>query len=69
MKEHLRVNPIGTSFSGGIAVVLVYWIYLALVSRPPLEETGIAITIFLSAMISQYIPLKVLETRLKKEHG
>lgn len=67
MRDEIQVNPLGVGISGGIAVVLVYWIYLALVSRPPLEEAGISITIFLSALISQYIPLRVLETKLEEE--
>ena len=67
MIDEIDINPLGTGFSGGIAVVLVYWIYLALVSRPPLEEAGVSITIFLSAMIAQYIPLRVLEMRMAEE--
>lgn len=52
------------SLVGAAAVVIVYWIHLALINRPLIDETGVSLTIFISAYLAQYLPLRALKTRL-----
>ena len=67
MNEEDIPSPAGISLAGAIAVILVYWVHLALISQPLINENGVSITIFVSAFVAQYIPLRVLKTRLLED--
>jgi hypothetical protein len=63
------VLPAGVALIGGLAVVIFYWIHNAVLAVEVLSESGIEITLFAAAFLSQYIPLKILEGRLElKDH-
>lgn len=58
-------SPAGISFVGALSVILFYWIYAALVSTADIMVTGVEITVFVSAFLSQYIPLALLKDELQ----
>lgn len=63
------VMPVAVALVGCLAVVVFFWLHNAAVGVQMISETGVEITLFIAAFLSQYIPLKILEDRLDlKEH-
>lgn len=66
------IMPAAAALIGALAVVVFYWIHNAAVNGQDVQmisDTGVEITLFIAAFLSQYIPLKILEDRLDlKEH-
>lgn len=54
-------SPASLSFVGAVSVLVVYWLHLALLGLPLANETGVSITILVSAFLAQYIPLRLLK--------
>jgi hypothetical protein len=59
--------PVMTSLAGAIGVLLVYWFHLFLMEFPITDDTGVSVTIFVSAFVAQYIPLKTAESKYRLE--
>jgi hypothetical protein len=59
--------PVTTSIAGAIGVLAVYWFHLFLIELPITDDTGVSFTIFVSAFIAQYIPLKTAESKYHLE--
>lgn len=67
--DYEMIMPVAVALVGGLAVVVFYWLHNAAVGVQMISETGVEITLFITAFLSQYSPLKMLEDRLElKEH-
>lgn len=59
--EDENVPAATISLLGALAVLLVYWAHLALLELPLVNDTGVSLTVLISAFLAQYIPLKIMK--------
>ncbi|QGA80950.1 hypothetical protein [Candidatus Nanohalobium constans] len=64
MEERIP-SPAGISLIGAATVVILYWVHLVALGTG-IGETGVEITLFISAFLAQYIPLAALKSDLQE---
>ena len=59
------VAPVGVVLVGAMTVVLFYWVHRAVLGIGLMSANSVEVTLFLAAFLSQYIPLKIAEDRVR----
>lgn len=65
MKEpnNSDIFPLSTSIVGGLSVAIFYWLHLFLVAET-MPSGSISFTVFLAAFFAQYVPLRIVQSKL-----
>lgn len=58
------IFPVSTSIMGGLSVIVFYWLHLFLVAETMPSAGGVSFTVFLAAFFSQYVPLRIVQSKL-----